>query len=584
MRTGFHRFEWLLRRFDGTLTHIDIMLTAMIVQDKKLLFSSWRDISHRKRAEERLRASEERYRLVVENIHDIISLYDLDFNYTYVSPSVVRIAGYQPREMLGKPVMALIDEASQKKMQDILSQIRELVDAHDPSLPSRSWTVELKRIIKGGVMWTESKISLFLDDQGQPLGILSVTRNIDERKRSEEQMLFFQEQLQHSQKLEAIGTLAGGIAHDFNNILSVIVGFSELVRDNHPADRRTHEMIGTVLKASERAKDLVNQILTFSRQVKVEMKPLNAHLIVKEVVKLLRSMIPSTIDIIQNIDPYSGAILADPTQLHQVVMNLCTNAYQAMQDTGGTLSVDLQAVTLDDDITCKHPELHAGDYVRLGVKDTGCGMEEATMQRCFEPFFTTKERGMGTGLGLAIIHGIVKDIGGAIILSSTPGIGSTFEVFFPRFGIDVSEDLSAEEDIPMGNGQCILLVDDEPDIVAYGTVMLQQIGYTVQGYSSSHDALEAFRHDPQIVDLVITDQTMPGLRGDQLAEAMLTIRPSLPIVIMTGYSTLIDHKGALCLGIKEQVDPLVIMIKSSTIYNLYWNMLRSALEHDIRCH
>ncbi len=513
------------------------------------------DITERKKAEEALRKSEERYRLVADNIHDMISVYDLDFNFVYTSPSVERIAGYRPQDMLGTPALDIIIGESKQKIQDIMSEIRQLIAVRDPILPSKSWTVELKRVIKNGTtIWTESNISVMLDGRGQPYGILSVTRDINERKLAEEQAAFYREHLQRSQKLEAIGTLASGIAHDFNNILSVIIGFSELIRDDPATAERQREMIAEVLKAGERAKDLVRQILTFSRQVEVSLCPLDIHLIVKEALKLLRATIPSTIDIVQNINPRTGSVLADPTHIHQVVMNLCTNAYHAMQDGGGTLKVALDAMILGHEAASRHPDLQPGEYVKLSVHDTGCGMDETTVRRIFEPFFSTKEKTRGAGLGLAITHGIVKKMGGAIVVSSTPGAGSTFEVFLPRFGIDIAEEAGADETIPAGKGERILLVDDEPDIVKFAALMLEQLGYSVSSHTASQEALEALRSDPLAFDLVLTDQTMPNLRGDHLASAILKIRPDIPVVLMTGYSAVIDRESALELGIKAFID------------------------------
>jgi len=551
---GFHHFEWVRRRPDGGEVLLDVMLTAIPMPGKQLLLAAWRDLTERKLSEEELRRSEERYRLVADNIHDMISIYDLDFNFVYMSPSVERIAGYRPRDMLGTPALGIVVGESRQKMQAVMDEIRRLIAAQDPMLRFRSWTVDLQRVIRNGkTIWTESNINVMLDDRGRPYGIISVTRDIDQRKLAEEQAEFYREHLQRSQRLEAIGTLAGGIAHDFNNILSVIVGFSELIRDDPATADRQREMIDEVLKAGVRAKDLVQQILTFSRQVEVTLSPLAVHLIVKEALKLLRASIPSTIDIVQHINPRSGSVLADPTQIHQVVMNLCTNAYQAMQE-GGTMKVSLDAVVLTHDAPARPPDLLPGDYVKLSVKDTGCGMDEATARRIFEPFFSTKEKACGTGLGLAITHGIVKKLGGTIVVTSSPGAGSTFEVFLPRFGIDIAEDAGADQNIPAGKGERILLVDDEPEIVKFAALMLEQLGYRVSGHTDSLEALDALRSDPLAFDLVLTDQTMPNLRGDHLAVAVLQLRPDIPIVLMTGYSAVIDREAARKLGIKGFID------------------------------
>jgi len=549
-------FEATFRRKDQRQVWISMNIHAVRDEQGGLRYyeGTCIDITERKRAEEELRRSEERYRLVADNIHDMISIYDLDFNFVYMSPSVERIAGYRPRDMLGTPALGIVVGESRQKMQAVMDEIRRLIAAQDPMLRFRSWTVELQRVIRNGkTIWTESNINVMLDDRGRPYGIISVTRDIDQRKLAEEQAEFYREHLQRSQRLEAIGTLAGGIAHDFNNILSVIVGFSELIRDDPATADRQREMIDEVLKAGVRAKDLVQQILTFSRQVEVTLSPLAVHLIVKEALKLLRASIPSTIDIVQHINPRSGSVLADPTQIHQVVMNLCTNAYQAMQD-GGTMKVSLDAVVLTHDAPARPPDLRPGDYVKLSVKDTGCGMDEATARRIFEPFFSTKEKASGTGLGLAITHGIVKKLGGTIVVTSSPGAGSTFEVFLPRFGIDIAEDAGADQNIPAGKGERILLVDDEPEIVKFAALMLEQLGYRVSGHTDSLEALDALRSDPLAFDLVLTDQTMPNLRGDHLAVAVLQLRPDIPIVLMTGYSAVIDREDARKLGIKGFID------------------------------
>ncbi|MDD1728408.1 MAG: PAS domain S-box protein, partial [Methanospirillum sp.] len=528
-----------------------VLITKAVIPGTNSNIASLQDISDRKLAEEALRASEGRYRFLEENIHDIIWISDLALHFVYVSPSIERICGYRPEEIIGTPWRSYTRDESHKGMEEIFAEGMELAGAHDPSLLSRTWSLELQQIIRSGeVIWTESTISFLVDEEGSPIGLLGMTRDINARKRAEEQMELYEEHMKRSQKIEAIGTLAGGIAHDFNNILSAIIGFSEVARDELPSGSETRDKIDEVLKASERAKDLVKQILTFSRQVDVKPKPLAMHLIVKEVIKLLRSSIPSTIHIEQDIGADSGFILADPTQIHQVVMNLCINAYHAMLNTGGTLTISLNQVLLENEISFVPHDLAAGAYVKFEVRDTGCGMDDAIMHRIFDPFFTTKEKGLGTGLGLAIVHGIVKDLGGEILVSSTPGSGSVFKVLLPRFGIDPVDHANDLDLITEGNGERILLVDDEVAIAEFGKVMLEEIGYPTSSYTSSTEAFKAFCNDPGGFDVVITDQTMPEMRGDQLALEILKIRQDMAIIVMTGYSDMLDPQRAASLGIK----------------------------------
>ncbi len=357
-----------------------------------------------------------------------------------------------------------------------------------------------------------------------------------------------------SQKLEAIGTLAGGIAHDFNNILSAIIGNSELLLDEVPKDSMAYEGVMEVFHAGCRAKELVKQILTFSRQVETERSPVKIHYIIKESLKLLRSSIPSTITITDRISPSIGFVLADSTQIHQIIMNLCTNAYHAMLSHGGILTVSLEQTYLDAFFSSQHPPLCEGEHLRLTVSDTGCGMDSETIKRIFDPFFTTKEKGKGTGLGLSTVHGIVTSLGGAVFVSSAMGKGSTFDVYLPVF-IGEPEELEESEEIPApGNGETILLVDDEEIILHYLETMLVQLGYNVTGLSSGTEALALFQSAPEKFNLVITDQTMPGITGSQLASEILTIRPDTPIILMTGYSETICPDEALAQGIQEYME------------------------------
>jgi PAS domain S-box-containing protein len=362
-------------------------------------------------------------------------------------------------------------------------------------------------------------------------------------------------QLQQAQKMEAIGTLAGGIAHDFNNILTPIYGYTELARTRLSAENSAAAELGEVLKAAGRAMELVKQILTYSRQTPHEPQPLEIQLIVKEALKLLRSSIPTTIEINQQIEPGLGTVLADPTQIHQVLMNLCTNAYHAMRETGGVLAIRLTAVDLDrTDAKVAGLDLSPGPYLKLEVSDTGHGMDRATRERIFEPYFTTKKKGEGTGMGLAVAHGIVKNHGGYIAVYSEPGQGTTFNVYLPRI-LAATVPVVAESATPLrrGNKERILIVDDDKTIVQLEQQILEGLDYQVTASSDSQEALETFCAGPADFDLVITNMTMPRLTGIELAQRLLVVREDIPIILCTGFSELVNEEKAKALGIREYV-------------------------------
>jgi len=373
-------------------------------------------------------------------------------------------------------------------------------------------------------------------------------------------------QLQQVLKIQAIGTLAGGIAHDFNNILFPIVGYTELTLDEVAADSPAHQNLEEVLKAAHRAKDLVQQILTFSRQSGQEREPLRVQYIVKEALKLLRATIPSTIEITHHLKEDCGAVLGDATQIHQVIMNLCTNAYQSMQKTGGKLEIQLTEVDISYADTIERVGLKPGRHLRLTVKDEGCGMEAAVIDRIFEPYYTTKAQGKGTGLGLSVIHGIVKNHGGDITVSSVSGQGSTFHVYMPLID-DVEVKIQVDEITKAAEGdERILLVDDEEQIVAMERQMLEHLGYQVTASTDSKEALSVFAQHPDDFDLVITDMTMPHMTGDRLAQKLIGIKPGLPVILCTGFNESITEEKALSLGIQKFVmKPVVKNDLASTI-------------------
>jgi nitrogen-specific signal transduction histidine kinase/CheY-like chemotaxis protein len=358
-----------------------------------------------------------------------------------------------------------------------------------------------------------------------------------------------QEHLRQTLKMEAIGTLAGGIAHDFNNMLAVIIGNAELALDETDATKPSRRNIEQIVKASKRASDLVKQILTFSRKTEAGKNPINLIPLIKETFKLLRGTLPSTIQMNVNIKTEKDTVMADPSQVQQVLMNLATNAAYAMRDKGGTLTIEMSDATVTDD-ALPDSEMQAGTYVRLSVRDTGTGIKTDVLHRIFEPFFTTKEEGQGTGMGLAVVYGIVKSHGGGITLETQQGKGSTFSVFLPYARSQTREKQDEQGDIPRGNER-ILLVDDEPEVVEMTALILRSLGYEVTGALSGSEAWNIFVKEPHGYDLVITDQTMPKITGIALAEKILAVRKEMPIIIFTGHSEAVSPEKAKTAGISE---------------------------------
>jgi signal transduction histidine kinase/ABC-type nitrate/sulfonate/bicarbonate transport system substrate-binding protein/ActR/RegA family two-component response regulator len=377
------------------------------------------------------------------------------------------------------------------------------------------------------------------------------TWDIIKQKKYEKDKRKIYEQLQQSQKTEAIGTLAGGIAHDFNNILAAILGFADMAQEDIPNWSPAKLQIKEVLNAGNRAKDLVKQILAFSRNSGQSREPVNIQLLISETLNFLRASIPTTIEIRVNSDSQSSRILADPTQIHQVLMNLCTNAAYAMEEEGGVLSLDLREVQSTDEHLGSNPDREPGSYILLSVTDTGVGISKEIIERIFDPYFTTKAVGKGSGMGLAVVHGIVHSHGGLATVESTLGQGTTFKLYFPKIESedDVQDKNEDADPLPVGNER-IIVVDDEDSIVRLTQSRLESLGYQVTARTSSSEVLDLFRSNPNAYDLVITDQTMPRMTGEQLAKELIKIQPSISIVMCTGYSSRIDADKASSIGIR----------------------------------
>jgi len=392
-----------------------------------------------------------------------------------------------------------------------------------------------------------TKKTLYTDKKGEKY-IVAIIRDITDQKKAEEERKRLEARLAQAQKMEAVGTLAGGIAHDFNNILSAIIGFTELAMLEIPLNNKLNERLKEVLKAGNRAKDLVKQILAFSRMTETEYLPVELRSIIKESLKMLRSVIPSTIEIKQNLSA-SGQVMSHPTQINQIMMNLCTNAVHAMDEKGGVLEVSLKKVVINNGSDYQGIDLPPGPYFKLSIRDTGKGIPPEIMEKIFEPYFTTKELGQGTGLGLSVVHGIVKSHNGAIICKSLPDDGSVFDVYLPMINEKQAEKISTELASLRTGNERILFIDDEQMLIDMATDLLTSQGYRVVATRSSTDALDLFRKDPDGFDLVITDMTMPGMTGDRLAKELIVIRHDIPVILCTGYNEHISEERAKEIGI-----------------------------------
>jgi PAS domain S-box-containing protein len=503
-----------------------------------------RDISDRKKMEKDLRRSEERYRLLVENTMDGYFVCDIPSGrYEFLNQQACEMFGYRPEEALK---LTLWDTSAEEDHARIRRKVQGRLDGSYLDPGHAIYTARRK---DGSTFRAEVSASL-VNYRNRP-AIQGIVRDVTERERLERQ-------LRQAQRMESIGTLAGGVAHDFNNILSPIIGYTELSLDELPEGNPVRGNLLEVLQAADRAKSLVRQILTFSRMADQELKPLKIQSIIKEVLKLVRSSLPSTIEIHQEINDDCRPVMADATQIHQMVMNLITNAYHAMEESGGRLEISLEEIDPSDRDAADLPP-KAGRYLCLKVADTGVGMDKAVMERIYEPYFTTKEKDKGTGLGLSMVHGIVKSCRGSISVSSEPGRGSSFSVYLPI--LKTTEKLperTALSEIRKGH-EHILLIDDEVEIVRMEKRMLRKLGYRVTEHSSSTGALAAFSARSDDFDLVITDLTMPVMTGDKLSEELTAIRSDIPVIICTGFSESIDELQQRSTGIRALLMKPVVM-------------------------
>jgi PAS domain S-box-containing protein len=501
------------------------------------------DITERKRMEEKLKESEEKFSKAFYNAPLLMSLSNADDGtYIELNHKFLQVSGFSREEAIGKTSIQLgcMSQEDRAMLLDAL-KTRGGVEGMEFTFITKD-KKEVQCLYNAEVITTGSQPRL-----------LSIMQDITERKRAQEEKEKLETRLSQAQKMEAIGTLAGGIAHDFNNILTGIMGYTEIaLLGLSPGRDSVRRNLDEVLKASLRARDLIKQILVFSRmRTDQEYQKVDIAQIIQEALKFLRASLPATIEIRQHIETKTTMVLADPTQIHEVLINLCTNAAHAMED-GGIMEVSLTEVGLTPDIIPLSPDTDEGCYLRLGISDTGHGMDANTLEHIFEPYFTTKEVGKGTGFGLAVVHGIVKRHGGAITVHSSPGVGTTFYVYLPSIGDAHVVDRNMEETTPEGS-ESILFIDDEQVLANLAKEMLEQLGYRVRACTSSVDALNLFRSEPHGFDLIITDYTMPQMTGVDLARQMLLIRPDVPIILCTGYSEKINEVIARETGVREFV-------------------------------
>ena len=488
------------------------------------------------KAAEALRGSEGRYRLLADNVSDVIFSLDLDMNVTYISPSIERLTGYSADAAEHTPVQKTMTPESIERVQQFIQDNR--MAEKEGADPNRSSTLQLEIVCADGkIMRVETKVAYSRDSTGKPIGFVGVTRDITERVESDQLRQELEEQLRRSQKMEAVGTLAGGIAHDFNNILHAILGFSEMAREIHAEDDELDQYLEEISAGAVRGAELVRQILAFSSTTEVKYAPVDLHEPLRESLKLLRGVIPSTIAIHAVIPTAVSPVYGDSTQIHQIIMNLCTNAFQAMEDTGGKLEISLKDVAVSGEEAAADSDRKEGDYVVLTVHDTGCGISPDNLERIFDPFFTTKETGKGTGLGLSVIHGIVKNMCGTIRVQSIEGEGTTFEIYWPAF--DAKFLMPPVENPVTHNGRTdpkerILFIDDEPSIVKLIQMAFEKKGFQVEAYTHSPEALDAFRAQQDKYDVVITDLTMPEMNGMELADGIHLLNKRVPIILCTG--------------------------------------------------
>jgi PAS domain S-box-containing protein len=535
--------EYRLRMPDGRIKHLYVVAHAVRDESGSLEYiGAVMDVTERKRAEEALKQGQKRFRAMVEKSAEGIVLGTPEKGVIYASPSVERVLGYTPDEFVGRSLYGTVHPDHRQHMADTVAELlaetnKVVIDEMLLLHKDRSWR------------WIECTMRNLLHEPSVQALVINF-RDITERKHAQAERAQLEQRLRQAEKMESVGRLAAGIAHDFNNVLAGVFAYGEMLFEETPEHSPLKRYAKNVLTAATRGRALVEQILAYSRSQLGKRAPIDIGQVVAETLELLRGSLPAAIRLEASAPQLPLVVIGDATQLHQVVMNLCSNAIQATS-AGGTLHVALEAAELPAERALFNGTLRPGHYVRLTVEDSGSGMDAATLSRIFEPFFTTKEIGRGTGLGLSLVYAIVTDAGGAIDVRSILEQGSTFTIYLPRAH---DAPVTAEEaaiPLPRGNGERVLLVDDEANVLAMTAQVLSRLGYEPVSFSDSRAALAAFEAAPRSFDVVVTDDVMPGLTGTRLASALHQQRRELPIVLVSGYSGPILAQRALAAGVSE---------------------------------
>lgn len=523
--------EWYLTIKDGTKRCCEFYMVPL----GDVSFIIMNDITQRKESENEIGKQKRLFETMFNTIPDGVVITDTQRNIILANKGMESTFGYRPEDLVGNSTQMLY--ASSDKYQEAGTVVFDKNTKKQGEL-----YITLYHGKNGKEFHGETFGAKLFDENNQWIGNLGIMRDITDRKQLEEQ-------LRQTQKIESIGNLAGGIAHDFNNLLFPIIGMAEMLLEDLPNDSLEYENAQEIYNAGRRAGDLVKQILAFSRQSEHKMTPVRIQKILKEVLKLSRSTIPTNIEIQEDIDWKCGLVIADATQIHQVAMNLITNALHAIEEKNGKIVVTLKQIEFEKD---EIPEcsLHSGKYIKLSITDNGTGISKSVQNKIFDPYFTTKQAGKGTGLGLAVVYGIIKEHNGDIKVYSEEGLGSTFNVYLPLVKTTAIPVLDNQPlRLPTGTEK-ILLVDDEKSVSRLESQMLSRLGYQVTEYTDSLEALNKFKINPERYDLVISDMTMPNMTGDQLAREILSIKPSMPIIICTGFSERVNEEQALVIGVK----------------------------------